>query len=261
MAAERLEGFLHQLRGALRAEGDAGAAEGRLLERFLADRDEAAFAALLRRHGPMVLGVCRRILGNAHDAEDAFQATFLILVSKGATVRPRGMVGNWLYDVAYRTALGARRAADRRRVKEARVMPRCEPAGAWDELREVLDQELVRLADKYRSPLVLCDLEGKTRKEAARQLGWPGGTVASRLATARRLLAKRLGRHGLPLSGAALTAALAPGAASAAVPAALQVLTSEAASLLVVEGGAAPGLPAAVTALMKGGICRCCCRS
>src|SRR5437660_2715419 len=145
--------------------------DGQLLHGFCTRRDEAAFAALVRRHGPMVLGVCRRVLRNEHDAEDAFQATFLVLARKAASVRPREMVGNWLYGVAYRTALEARRAAARRRRKESQVR---EPAQAetaddrWQELRPVLDRELAGLPDRYRVALVLCDLEGKTRKEVAR---------------------------------------------------------------------------------------------
>ncbi len=150
----------HLSRGALGLDGDV--TDGQLLGRFLARRDEAAFEALLRRHGPMVLGVCRRVLGNSHDADDAFQATFLVLVRKAATVRPASAVGNWLYGVAYRTALEARSAAARRRRKEREVadMARGRPADDdRGELRRLLDQELSRLPDKYRTPIILCDLE------------------------------------------------------------------------------------------------------
>ena len=155
-----------------------------------ASKDEAAFEALVRRHGPMVLGVCRRVLRNHHDAEDAFQATFLVLVRKAASIVPREMVANWLYGVAYRTALKARSMIARQRVRERQVteMPEpeaAEPDDCWRDLQPLLDQELSRLPDKYRVPIVLCDLEGKTGKEAARQLGWPEGTVASRLARGR----------------------------------------------------------------------------
>src|SRR6516164_94852 len=147
-----------------------------LLQRFTGRHEEAAFAALVERHGPMVLGVCRRVLQDAHDAEDAFQATFLVLVRKAASVRPREKVGNWLYGVAYRTAREARALAARRRGRERQVTDMPEPEApaedGWAELRPLLDQELSRLPDKYRTPIVLCELEGKTHKEAARQLGW-----------------------------------------------------------------------------------------
>src|SRR5438105_3947792 len=145
--------------------------DGQLLARFVTTRDEASFAALVRRHGPMVLGVCRRVLHNAHDAEDAFQATFLVLVRKAASVKPRWLVGNWLYGVAYRTALESKRASARRsrRERQVREMPKSEGAdqNAWSDLQPILDQELSRLSDKYRVILLLCDIEGKTRKATA----------------------------------------------------------------------------------------------
>src|SRR5215831_2854286 len=149
----------HLRQAAFRADtGDLS--DGQLLERFLSRREEAAFEVLVRRHGPMVLGVCHRVLHNSHDAEDAFQATFLVLVRKAASIVPREMVGNWLYGVAYRTALEASRAMAKRRAKEKQVSecPRRETANdVWAELRPVLDQELDRLPDKYRVVLVLCD--------------------------------------------------------------------------------------------------------
>ncbi len=197
------------------------AADAHLLERFIQQRDEGAFAILVQRHGPMVLGVCRRILRNAHDAEDAFQAVFLVLARKAASIRPRKMVGNWLYGVAFRTALEARRAGIKRQVKERHsgAIRHAETgAGMNDELLTVLDQEVNRLPDRYRTVLVLCDLEQRTRKEAAQQLGCKEGTVASRLDRARNLLRKRLVRQGITLSGVALVALLAAQAAEAAVP-------------------------------------------
>jgi RNA polymerase sigma factor (sigma-70 family) len=203
---------------------DEGSTDGRLLEVFTQSRDDGAFEALLRRHGPMVLGVCRRILRNNHDAEDAFQATFLVLACKAGVVRPRHMVAGWLYNVACNTALKLRGTLARRRVKEeeAAAMPRPQPpADAWRQLEPLLDDAVRGLPDKYRSPIVLCDLEGKSRKEAARQLGWPEGTVASRLARARQILSRRLARHGLALSGIALAAVVAQNQAAAAVPPAL----------------------------------------
>jgi RNA polymerase sigma factor (sigma-70 family) len=235
--------------------GDGGGlTDGQLLECFLAGRDEGAFEALLRRHGPMVLGVCRRVLRHEQDAEDAYQATFLVLARKAASVRPRDMVGNWLYGVAYHTALKARAAAARRRTKEreAAAMPRPQAADeVWRRLEPLLDQELSRLPDRYRVPIVLCDLEGKTRKEAARQLGWAEGTVASRLARGRGLLGQRLTRHGLALSGGAVAAALARVAAAAA-PVAVPAGPLVKAAGLFAAGQAAPGVSARVAALTEG---------
>src|SRR5262245_37708928 len=192
MATHRLRKALGHLQSALTPpEGD-----GPLLARFVACRDEAAFAALVRRHGPLVLGVCRRVLRHAQDAEDAFQATFLVLVRKAASIVPRERGANWIYGVAHQTALKARATAARRKGRERQVTGMPEPAVAeqdhWRDLQPLLDEELSRLPDKYRSVIVLCDLEGKSRKETARQLGCPEGTVAGRLARARAMLAKRL---------------------------------------------------------------------
>jgi RNA polymerase sigma factor (sigma-70 family) len=226
--------LLHHVRAAVLGHEEVGLTDGQLLGRFLERRDEAAFAALVRRHAPMVWNVCRRVLDHHHDAEDAFQATFLVLVRKAHSVTPREMVVNWLYGVAYQTAVKARALAARRRARERQVMEMPEERGKkpdlWTDLQPLLDEELRRLPDKYRVPLVLCDLEGRTRKEAARQLGWPEGTVAGRLARGRAMLAARLARHGLALSGAALAAVLAENAASAGGPVALVGTTLEAAA-------------------------------
>jgi RNA polymerase sigma factor (sigma-70 family) len=232
--------------------------DGELVDSFLARRDEAAFEALVRRHGPMVLGVCRRLIGNSHDAEDAFQVTFLILVRKAATIRPRQAVGNWLYGVAYRTALEARGRVLRRRAREKQVTvmphPSFEPDPVWHDLRTILDGELNRLSDKYRLPVVLCDLEGRSRKEVARQLAIPEGTLSSRLASARKTLARRLARHGLSLSATTLAALLTQHEASAAVPAALVTATTRAGMLLAAgQATAAAGLVSVpVATLMEG---------
>jgi RNA polymerase sigma factor (sigma-70 family) len=210
--------------------------DGQLLGYFIEQRNEAAFEALVRRHGPMVMGICRRVLHSQHDAEDAFQATFLVLFRKAASVMPREMVANWLYGVAHQTAIRARslNAARRQREKTFALTARTEtaPRECRDDLQLVLDQELSRLPDKYRIPVVLCDLEGNTRKEAARQLGWPEGSVSSRLARARAILARRLTRRGVTLSVAALAELISVNAASACVPGALVVSTVKAASLL-----------------------------
>ena len=198
-----------------------GMTDGELLARFLSSRDDNALAALVRRHAPMVWGVCCRLLHNHHDAEDAFQATFLVLVRKAADV-PRQAVANWLYGVARQTAVRLRATAAKRGRRETQVVNMPEPTVAEvrdADLQSVLDEELSRLPDHYRGVIVLCDLEGMTRKEAARQLGIPEGSVASRLARARVLLAKRLTRRGVVFSGGSVAAVLSAGSASAVRPA------------------------------------------
>jgi RNA polymerase sigma factor (sigma-70 family) len=196
--------------------------DARLLERFVAGRDQAAFAALVRRHGPVVLGVCQRVLGDAPDADDAFQTTFLVLARKAASLGRPALVGNWLYGVAYRTAARARSEAARRRGRERPLveMPITESEAevVWRDLRPVLDDELSRLPAKYRLPLVLCYLEGRTAGEAARLLGCPRGTVLSRLARGRERLRPRLIRRGLALSTGLLATLLSETPLTAAVP-------------------------------------------
>jgi RNA polymerase sigma factor (sigma-70 family) len=181
-------------------ESIAGLSEWQLLERYLERRDELAFEALVTRHGPMVLGVCRRVLGATPEAEDAFQATFLILIRRARDLGPRDAIGPWLYGVATRVASRARTQVSRYRQLQATplefsVPDRSGPAVDPD-LAEILDQELSRLPGKYRSPLVLCYLEGRTHEEAARDLQWPLGTVKGRLARARELLRFRLAGRG-----------------------------------------------------------------
>jgi RNA polymerase sigma factor (sigma-70 family) len=253
MAARQLNEFMRHLRRVLDRQDASGITDGELVKRYVQQRDETAFEALLRRHGPMVFGVCRRVLHHQHDAEDAFQATFLIFVSKASSLRSPGMIGNWLYGVAYRTALHAREAAGKRRAKEAEMPAKSRIAeDIWADLRPALDLELERLPDKYRSVIVLCDLEGKTRKEAARHLGRTEGTVASRLARGRVLLAKRLARHGLTVSGGAFAAALSQNA-SASVPASAVSTTIKAATLFAAGRAAASVvISTKVAALTKG---------
>jgi RNA polymerase sigma factor (sigma-70 family) len=229
----------HLRRSVLLRDG-AGLSDGQLLRAFVERRDGAAFEALVRRHGPLVWGVCRRLLGH-HDAEDAFQAAFLVLARKAASVVPRELLPNWLYGVAHQTALKAKAMRAKRAAREKQVEELPEPAAAgqdhdaWAELQPVLDRELARLPDKYRSAVVLCDLEGLTHKEAAQQLGLPEGTVSSRLSRARALLAKKLARHGITLSAGSLAAALAEGAASAGVPTALVAATTKVAGVVAVR--------------------------
>jgi RNA polymerase sigma factor (sigma-70 family) len=246
----------HMRQTVLRCDG-GGLTDGQLLQCFVERRDGGAFEALVRRHGPMVWGVCRRMLADHHDAEDAFQATFLVLVRRAAAVVPREAVGNFLYGVACHTARKVRAAAAKRgaREKQVPVMPEPETRrhDPSRDLEAALDEELSRLPDKYRLPIVLCDLEGRTRKEVAAQLRLPEGTLSSRLTTARRMLAKRLRRGGLALSAGAVAAVLSRSAAAAApVPGAVLSVTIRAAGLAA-AGKATPGvISAKVTALTEG---------
>jgi len=209
--------------------------DGQLLDRFVERREEAVFEAIVRRHGPMVWGVCRRVLRDHHDTEDAFEATFLVLARKAASVMPREKLGNWLYGVAYQTAMKARAMRAKRRGREGQVPEMPEPVVMPDDLQdavaETLDQELSRLPEKYRIPIVLCELEGITLKEAANQLGWPIGTVSSRLSRAKAMLARRLSRQGVSLSAGSLAVLLAQESASAGMPMRLIGPTTKAASL------------------------------
>jgi RNA polymerase sigma factor (sigma-70 family) len=223
MAASHTETLLHHI---CRLVATPAPADQELLQRFIEQRDGTAFAAVVERHGPMVLGVCRRILHHEQDAEDAFQATFLALARKAGSLRCRETVGNWLYRVASHVALKARTAAARRSAREARATAHAPAPNAVCEMtlreaRELLDEELARLPERLRAPLVLCCLEGTTRDEAAGQLGWSLGTLKRRLVQARALLRSRLSRRGLTLSSAWLAVLLSPGSTTATVPAAL----------------------------------------
>ena len=173
-----------------------------LLEAFAAGRDQTAFAALVGRHGSMVLGVCRHVLHHEQDAEDAFQVTFLVLARGAATIRKKESLASWLHGVAYRTALSARRAAARRRKQEERVLPMTRTGSAcelgWQDVQAVLQEELGRLPDPFRAAFILCCLEGRSRSDAARELGLKEGTVASRVERARKQLQGRLARRGWP---------------------------------------------------------------
>jgi RNA polymerase sigma-70 factor (ECF subfamily) len=255
MAKGQPNGVLPHLRRVELLRDGAGLPDGELLECYLASRDEAAFEALLRRHGPMVLGTCRRVLRNEADAHDAFQATFLVFVRKAASIVPRARVGNWLYGVAHKTALKANAMNRQRRAKEMQA-PAPQTTPAEDLVREllgVLDEALSRLPDKYRTAIVLCDLEEKSLHEAARQLGCPQGTVASRLARARDLLARRLARYGSSVAGGALATALAHGAASAPLPTGLIDSTVQAANQVAAPHAAAVGVVSSrVVALTEG---------
>jgi RNA polymerase sigma factor (sigma-70 family) len=225
-----------------------------LLDLFVRLRDETAFEALLHRHGPLVFGVCRKLLYNVHDAEDAFQATFLILARKASSVAPRSLVGHWLYGVACRVAARARKIALRRSREQSGADLADAPAAAEKadtDLAVLLHEEVQRLPDKYRRPVVLCHLEGKTNEEAAHQLQWPVGTVKGRLNRARAMLHARLTRRGVALSVGLLTTALVP--ASSALPAGLVEVTAKAGLCFVAGNAAAGGLASAqAVALTKG---------
>ncbi len=240
-----LRKVVQQLRRGLLA-GAVEVSDTQLLQAYVAQGDEAAFAALVQRHGPLVWGVCRRVLGNHHDAEDAFQATFLVLLRKAASIGSRDLLAGWLHGVAHNTARKAKAMALKRQHKEKQAT--IKPAPAHDpDLAAALDAELTRLPERYRFPVVLCDLEGKSRRQAAVELGWPEGTVAGRLARARALLAERLARQGWTVTGAALAGVLAPESAPAGAVAA----TLKTAGLWAV--GAGP-VSANVAALAEGAI-------
>jgi RNA polymerase sigma factor (sigma-70 family) len=255
MASRRTSLAITQLLHTARAHEAESQTDGQLLQQFLARRDEAAFATLVRRHGPMVLGVCCRVLGNVADAEDAFQATFLVLVGKAASLTSRAVLGDWLHGVARRAAANARRLSARRRAKEEAVArPEAQGEEVRDDCLPLLDEALGRLPAKYRLPIVVCDLEGKTRREAAESLGWPEGTVAGRLARARALLARQLARHGLGLSAGALAAVLSQQASSACVSAAWGSSTVKAATVLAARPAAAADVISAKVAGLTEGV-------
>jgi RNA polymerase sigma factor (sigma-70 family) len=257
MPATPMDNIIQYLRGTLLPES-AELTDGQLLECFVSRREPAALEALVQRHGPMVWGVCRRVLRNHHDAEDAFQATYLVLVRKAASITPREMVGNWLYGVAYQTALKARATEAKRKGRERPVTPMPEPAVTyhdyWSDLQPLLDQAVNLLPAKYRAVIVLCDLEGKTKSEAARQLGLPEGTVASRVARARTILARRLARHGLALSSATLAGVLSKQAASAAVPTSVTTSTIKVVTLVAAGQAATTELLSAKVAALTEGV-------
>ncbi len=243
MTSARASAVLRHIRE-LSSRPPAATDDRQLLERFTAGRDEASFAALVRRHGPMVLGVCRRVLHNAHDAEDAFQATFLVLARKAGSIRGRESIGGWLYRVGYRMALKAREQAAARQKREARAArpeetdPLAEVTGR--ELLAVFDEELQNLPECERVALVLCYLQGRTADEAAREVGCSESTLKRRLERGKGRMRARLARRGLMLPAALLAAGLASGA-RAAVPGPLTDVAVKA-GLLTAAGQAATGV-------------------
>jgi RNA polymerase sigma factor (sigma-70 family) len=247
MATEQAHPVLRYLRKLAASPELDALTDGQLLERFVATQEEAAFAALVRRHGPLVLGVCRRLLCGHADAEDAFQATFVVLFCRARSLDRRGSLAGWLYTVAYHVALRARGVDARRRLQERQVgeMPQteCHAEAVWRDLQPVLDEELNRLPEKYRAPVLLCYVEGKTNEEVGRLLRLPVGTVKSRLARARETLRRRLTSRGITLTGAALAAVLAEKAA-ADVPSLLVASTLQTTLLLASGEAATASVPA-----------------
>jgi RNA polymerase sigma factor (sigma-70 family) len=220
MTIGQLPSVLHYLRRVRATEASTGAGDRALLERFVRAGDENAFTDLVHRHGPMVLGVCRRVLGHWHEAEDAFQTTFLLLVRKASSLRQPDALGPWLHGVAYRTALKARCLACRRRERQQPLddwpAPSCDSV-VQRELRAILDDAINRLPTRYRAVVILCDLEGLSHAQAGRQLGCPTNTVSTRLVRAHTRLRSMLARRGLALQAGLLAAALAVTPLSAAV--------------------------------------------
>ncbi len=222
--AGRVLGHLHHLLSPTATR----TGDGMLLERFVRQRDEEAFAELVSRHGPLVFGLCRRLLGNVQDAEDVFQATFLVLARKAATIRKPGALSSFLHGVAYRLARKAKAEANKRRIHEQQAAPPANSAEtdlSWREVRGVLDEELQRLPEKQRLPLVLCYLEGLTQDEASRHLGWPRGTLKRRLEAGRERLRLRLTQRGVTLGAGLFAIALTESATKGAVPAILRSVT------------------------------------
>jgi RNA polymerase sigma factor (sigma-70 family) len=258
MANGKTASALRQL-ATIFTEGTAtGLSDSQLLERFASKRAESveaaraaemAFETLMNRHGAMVWGVCRRVLGNAHEAEDAFQSTFLLLIRKAESLHVDGSLGRWLYGVAHRIALRARFQA-RRRASSRPIVPANaadDPASEVEQhdLREILSDEVDRLPLKYRCPIELCYLQGMTYDQAARQLDWPVATVKSRLTRGRLRLRHRLARRGLAPLAAGMAAALCESSRAAVPPALAQSVVEFSASR------AAGVLPAAVTELTE----------
>ncbi len=239
----------------------AGMPDGEILDRFVGHRDEAAFELLLRRHGPMVLNVCRQVLFDPHEVEDAFQATFLVLVCKAGSIRVEGSLGPWLYRVASRISSRAR--ANRRRIRQREVSPEAhlEPSTRDDpdrpEIPRVVQEELGRLPERLRAPLVLCYLEGMTHDLAARELRCPVGTVRSRLARARALLQKRIARRGIAIPAAALAVVLESSSRASALPPQIQKSLIKVAAQFVsgsASTGGGSGVSASIACLLEGAL-------
>lgn len=257
MATAQLGAVVRHIRELVDAGKAREQTDGALLRAFLGRHDQAAFEALVQRHGSMVLRVCRRTLGDAHDTEDAVQATFLLLAQRASSIRKRGSLASWLHGVAYRMATHAKRAAARRRAHEAgaRTAEPPDPAAqaAWRELQAFLDQEIEHLPEGLRAAFILCCLEYKSSADAARQLGVEEAALRQRLSRARKVLKERLARRGVSLTAVLAAAALGANGALAAVPRSLVASTVKAASLIATGKAATAGLvPIKVAALIEG---------
>jgi RNA polymerase sigma factor (sigma-70 family) len=249
--------LLRQLRRITAGPADTQRPDHELVERFRTHREEEAFAELVRRHGPMVLNLCRTVLRHEQDAEDVFQATFLVLARKAGSIRRPGAVAGWLHEVAYHLALKAR-TEGRRPAPLSGDEPMPTPDPILDmtlrELRTVLHEELRQLPERYRAPLVLCYLEGKTQEEAARQLGWSRGAVRGRVNRGRDRLRNRLVQRGLTLPAGGLAAVLAQNAVGAPVPAALAAAAVRGGRLLAAGEPVAKAVTPSVLRLAQGAL-------
>ena len=244
MADGKLRNVLHHVGRLVGPRQAQDLPDQELLGRFVQSGEEAAFAALMERHGPMVLGVCGRVLQNAHDAEDACQAVFLVLARRANAVKKRGSLASWLHGVAWRVARKLRSTLARRNARESVAVAEKPTASApadisWRELLQILDEELNRLPQVYKAPLVLCHLQGRTQDEAVRELGWTIWVLRGRLQRGREKLRARLLRRGITASAALGAVTLAPSLCSAAVPSSLVVSTLNA-SLAVATSKAFP---------------------
>ena len=251
--------ILQLIRQVVEDQRARGLPDHELLQSFHAQQDQAAFHALLRQHGPMVLDVCRAVLGNEADADDAFQATFLVLAQKAGSIRKPASLASWLHGVAYRTALKARSQSLARQKHEARVPVRqaSEPDDpSWREVRQVLHEELNELSERYRVPLVLCYLEGKTQEQAVDELGLAKSTLRERLERGRNLLRARLIRRGLGPAALLVAAAWPATNASASVPLGLMVSTAKAAGLFAAGQAAVRGVISVQVAALAEGVLR-----
>jgi RNA polymerase sigma factor (sigma-70 family) len=256
--ADRQPGcLLQRIRNLAAAQAVLTLSDRELLERFAQDKDQAAFAALVERHGGMVLAVCRRVLGHVHDAEDACQAALLVLARKATSIRKHDSLPGWLHRVAYHVATDLRRDIARRRGREepaSDVHATITEGVTWQEVRTALDEELQRLPERFRLPILLCYLEGKTRDEAAQELGWSLGMVKGRLERGRERLRSRLVRRGLSLSAALFGVGIGESLASAAMPAVLAVSTAKAAVLLASGKPASSLIATSVANLVEGAV-------
>jgi RNA polymerase sigma factor (sigma-70 family) len=258
--ASGLSSFVQTLRRVAERQSLADQSDGQLLERFVVGREQAAFEVLVRRHGGMVLSLCRRLARSSEDADDTFQATFMLLARKANAIRRCDAVGAWLYKVALRLAVRARARAAQRASCEQYVGNLAEVTPVSDrpvcDLRPVLDEEIARLPEKYRLVVILYYLEGKTVLETARLLGCPKGTVLSRLARARQQLRSRLARRGVALAGGMLAAALVQSSAQAVVPVRLTEAAVLSAMQSTAAGATAAGAVSANAVALSEGVLR-----